>query len=179
MTNPKKLKRCPKGICKDFLPIKGPMLCNVIGACPCHSQPKGGKCPKGCLWPHQPEHWHYKDSPANLPTGQVGHPADEGKEGWHERLEKLALTEPDPNQAIYNLPRLKGFISSLLKEEREKWNKNVEKIICKHNANILNEFQLQAKPDLPLVWFDEKVVLIPAIEKAMESLPSILKTLNG
>ena len=43
MTNPKKLKRCPKGICKDFLPIKGPMLCNVIGACPCHSQPKGGE----------------------------------------------------------------------------------------------------------------------------------------
>lgn len=35
---------------------------------------------------------------------------------WEERMENLALTEPDPNQAVYNLPQLKAFIA----EEKKK-----------------------------------------------------------
>lgn len=42
--------------------------------------------------------------------------------------------------------------------------------IGKYNANILNEFQLQGKPDMPLIAYDERVCLIPAIEKALELL---------
>lgn len=35
---------------------------------------------------------------------------------WHKALEQLALTEPNPNQAEYNLPQLKRFINSLLSQ---------------------------------------------------------------
>lgn len=48
-------------------------------------------------------------------------------EAWKE-LESIALTEPDPNQALFNLPQLKAFITRLrindrkaLKEKVEKW----------------------------------------------------------
>jgi len=44
------------------------------------------------------------------------------------------------------------------------------KDIGKHNANILNEFQNQGTPDMPFIAYDERVCLIPAIEKAMERL---------
>lgn len=42
--------------------------------------------------------------------------------------------------------------------------------ISKYNANILNEFQLQGKPDMPLIAYDERVCLIPAFEKALDLL---------
>ena len=35
-----------------------------------------------------------------------------------------------------------------------------------HNANILNEFQNQGTADMPFIAYDERVCLIPAIEKA-------------
>lgn len=44
----------------------------------------------------------------------------EEKQGWGERFERIALTEPDPNQALFNLPQLKGFISGLLSEEYDR-----------------------------------------------------------
>lgn len=42
--------------------------------------------------------------------------------------------------------------------------------IGRHNANILNEFQLQGTADIPMIAYDERVCLIPAIKKAMELL---------
>lgn len=44
--------------------------------------------------------------------------------------------------------------------------------IGKHNANILNEFQKQGTAEMPIIAYDERVCLIPAIEKAMELLTS-------
>lgn len=43
------------------------------------------------------------------------------------------------------------------------------KDISKHNAMILNEFQNQGTPQMPLIAYDERVCLIPAITKVMES----------
>lgn len=48
--------------------------------------------------------------------------------------------------------------------------------IAKHNANILNQFQLQGKPDMPFIAYDERVCLIPAIEKAMKLLTNLPPT---
>lgn len=44
------------------------------------------------------------------------------------------------------------------------------KDIGKHNANILNQFQQQGTPDMPIIAYDERVCLVPAIKKAMELL---------
>ena len=41
--------------------------------------------------------------------------------------------------------------------------------ISKHNAMILNEFQNQGKPDMPIIAYDERVCLIPAITRVMKS----------
>lgn len=40
--------------------------------------------------------------------------------------------------------------------------------ISKYNAEILNQFQLQGTADIPMIAYDERVCLIPAIEKAMK-----------
>ncbi len=42
--------------------------------------------------------------------------------------------------------------------------------IGKHNAKILNEFQMQGKPDMPFIAYDERACLIPAMTKACENL---------
>lgn len=53
-------------------------------------------------------------------------------------------------------------------------DEEIKKIIGKHNARILNEFQLQGKPDMPLIAYDERICLIPAIIKATEETLSHL-----
>ena len=67
------------------------------------------------------------------------HPKEEWhKEEWHADLEDLALTIPDPNQAFYNLPVLKGFISRIetfayergLREGREEEIKVIDEEIA-------------------------------------------------
>ncbi len=45
---------------------------------------------------------------------------------WREGLENLALILPDPNQAIFNLPQLKGFIYNLLKSHSDSILKALE-----------------------------------------------------
>lgn len=42
--------------------------------------------------------------------------------------------------------------------------------ISAYNASILNHFQLQGTPTMPLIAYDERICLIPAIEKAMNDL---------
>jgi len=42
--------------------------------------------------------------------------------------------------------------------------------IARYNADILNQFQLQGTADMPFIAYDERVCLIPAIEKAFETL---------
>ena len=42
--------------------------------------------------------------------------------------------------------------------------------ILKHNVNILNQFQLQGTANMPMIAYDERVCLIPAIEKSMKLL---------
>jgi hypothetical protein len=45
-----------------------------------------------------------------------------------------------------------------------------KKDIAKYNANILNQFQLQGTSEMPFVAYDERICLVPAIEKAMDLL---------
>ncbi len=54
----------------DFAEISGVKLrcenCSCKRYMPCtpaeRKEEKGEKCPHGCPWPHQPEHWHYKNA---------------------------------------------------------------------------------------------------------------------
>lgn len=48
------------------------------------------------------------------------------------------------------------------------FRKEIELILAKHNARILNSFQLQGNPNLPLIAYDERVCLIPAMEIATQ-----------
>lgn len=47
--------------------------------------------------------------------------------------------------------------------------------IGKYNANILNAFQSQGTSDMPIIAYDERVCLIPALEKAMNLLETKVK----
>lgn len=55
----------------------------------------------------------------------------------------------------------------------------IKDIISKHNARILNEFQLQGKPDMPMIAYDERVCLVPAMQKATEETLSALSALKN
>ena len=105
--------------------------------------------------------------------------------GWERKLEELVQWETPEHER-----EVKTFIHKVVEEAREEGFQNLLKqneeayttgfeagkaqgvkellpdIIGKHNAKILNEFQGQMKPDLPMICFDERVALIPAIEKA-------------
>lgn len=52
-------------------------------------------------------------------------------------------------------------------------------IIGKHNARILNHFQEQGTPEMPIIAYDERVCLIPAINKAMEETLASIKNTNS
>jgi len=50
----------------------------------------------------------------------------------------------------------------------------VKEIIGKHNARILNQFQLQGTSEMPFIAYDERVCLIPAMTKATEETMNLL-----
>lgn len=53
--------------------------------------------------------------------------------------------------------------------------REIEQVISKHNARILNEFQKQGKPDMPFIAYDERICLIPAMKIATDETLAILK----
>lgn len=68
---------------------------------------------------------------------------------WETRLDELALTEPDPNTARYNLPELKGFIYLLLKEESARTNVKLSedaKVVWQYVAQELDLIEKSMKP---------------------------------
>lgn len=48
--------------------------------------------------------------------------------GWGAEFEALALTEPNPNQAVFNLPLLKELISRILAQREDEIVEMFEKI---------------------------------------------------
>lgn len=81
----------------------------------------------------------------------------------------------------YDVPLLKleTFLQSQLSTLLDEIEKENQKLIGRHNARILNQFQLEMKPDIPLVAYDERVALIPAIIKiAEETKEDNLSSLN-
>jgi hypothetical protein len=71
---------------------------------------------------------------------------------------------------------IKDFIRTLLHDTEIAAREEIEKMIGEHNARILNEFQLQGKPDMPMIAYDERVCLAPAIERATkDTLSSLTK----
>lgn len=62
-------------------------------------------------------------------------------------------------------------------KEYERGRKEVREIIGRHNARILNAFQLQGTIDMPMIAYDERVCLVPAIEIATkETLAALPQT---
>lgn len=61
-----------------------------------------------------------------------------------------------------------------LEEGREEIDQKITEIIGRHNARILNEFQKQGTPEMPLIAYDETICLIPAMTKATEETLGIL-----
>lgn len=70
---------------------------------------------------------------------------------------------------------LKSLVKSQIKSVEDKVRGEMENVISKHNARILNEFQLKGKPALPFITYDERVCLIPAMEIATKET---LKTIS-
>lgn len=75
--------------------------------------------------------------------------------GWCEKpcncgIEKMESFLAESNQRMYEAG---------VKE-------TIGRIIPQHNARILNEFQAQGKPDMPMIAYDVNVCLVPAIIKA-------------
>lgn len=71
---------------------------------------------------------------------------------------------------------LERVIAEAIAKERERWVKLAEGIISKHNARILNQFQLQGTKDMPMIAYDERVCLVPAMEIATkDTLSSLLE----
>lgn len=91
---------------------------------------------------------------------------------WEEDYEneRNYFTEYDTSlhTHVLNDEKLKAFIATTLTQAVAEERGRMRDIIGKHNARILNEFQRQITPDLPIVCFDERVALIPAITKATE-----------
>ena len=51
---------------------------------------------------------------------------------------------------------------------------SVESTIGKFNAEILNNFQKQGTPEMPLIAYDERVCLIPAMVASSENNKKLL-----
>lgn len=79
-----------------------------------------------------------------------------GLSGNIKNLDSVTVTSEIP-QSIYNAIFEKGRIAGV---------REVEKIISEHNARVLNEFQKQGTADMPLIAYDERVCLVPAIQIA-------------
>ncbi len=60
------------------------------------------------------------------------------------------------------------------KAGREEMAEETRSLIEKHNARILNEFQAQGTPNMPMIAYDERVCLIPAMTKATEETFALL-----
>lgn len=72
---------------------------------------------------------------------------------------------------------LENWVREKLTSLTTKHKEEVKKVIGQHNARILNSFQLEMKPDMPMVCYDERIALIPAIEKATkETLQALSPT---
>jgi hypothetical protein len=63
---------------------------------------------------------------------------------------------------------LNDKIKLLLSQQRKEIVEWIKQLVGKHNARILNEFQKQGTADMPLIAYDERVCLIPAIALAMK-----------
>lgn len=88
-----------------------------------------------------------------------------GVEGWEKEVTDFYWESGKYENRELGLQAWLSFISNLLAEQRKK---AVERVIGKHNARILNHFQLQSTSDMPMIAYDERVCLIPAIKKATE-----------
>ncbi len=99
------------------------------------------------------------DTPSGVPTNHSM------EEEWNRRFDRAF-----PVDTIARRAEIKSFISLEVakaeKDERKRVRGLVEKIISEHNARVLNEFQLQGKPDIPMIAYDERICLIPAMEIA-------------
>ena len=108
----------------------------------------------------------------------------QGTKNWRERFNEEFGNAGDMGTfAVLDEENVKRFITSELSQQAQEFEEMIEGIINGHNAEILNEFQLQGKPDMPMIAYDERVCLLPAMEiatkKTLSSLLSKLKQKYG
>lgn len=73
-----------------------------------------------------------------------------------------------PDEHKHDRDIVRGRILDLLAQQRKEIVEWSKELIGKHNARILNEFQKQGTAEMPLIAYDERICLIPAITIAME-----------
>ena len=84
------------------------------------------------------------------------------------------LSEKKRSLLIKEYENIKSFYHTNRRALLEEVEREAREIVEKHNVRILNEFQLQGKPDMPMIAYDERVCLIPAMKKATEETLSSL-----
>lgn len=99
----------------------------------------------------------------------------------NEILKILAYQQTITNQGI-NYTGEKDWalnkIKSLLSQSEQRVRKEMVEVLGKHNARILNYFQQQGTPDMPMIAYDERVCLIPAIKKATHETCDIINLIS-
>lgn len=88
-------------------------------------------------------------------------------EKWEEKLKVMILSR---GMGV-SLNDCVNYVRSLREADR----KRIVDEIAKHNARILNHFQLQGTPEMPMIAYDERVCLVPAIEAATKETLTNLK----
>lgn len=111
---------------------------------------------------------------------------ERGRREVIEELRKMideAINTTD-GQTMIGLGIARGFCRKLLlnqsgidKPQRVSLD-TFKEIVGQHNARILNQFQLQGTADMPIIAYDERVCLVPAIEIATKETLSILNDMK-
>lgn len=102
---------------------------------------------------------------------------------WEERFDKKFCYQKghicdELLRSGTNAEQVKDFIRTVREEAQREVLEEVKEIISKHNARILNQFQQQGTPEMPIIAYDERVCLIPAMTKATEETLSLLDNKN-
>lgn len=114
------------------------------------------------------------------------------REPWEDRFDEQIFPFCKPEDcSLYTVPNIstknkcwiienklgevKEFIRYLLSLQATQEREGIERIINEHNGRILNEFQLQGTADMPIIAYDERVCLKPAMKIATEETLSTLK----
>jgi len=133
--NTQKEEKCSQFHCIEMCPD----MCKNCSPAKENMNQKEEKCDHRCSYCKE-----FKYPYCSVCRDAVNETCPKCSKAWHTELENLATTEPNPNSAVYNLPQLKEFISSLFStqlntiKERINGLKNTKEHICRFNDGEQN-----------------------------------------